>query len=221
MSFRKERFIEPEVLDDQTPERAAPSLRDIVKINRLTGGHRVLREALAACMEPGAAFSMLDVGAASGDTAALVRTLFPRATVVSLDYRSHHLAGAPGDRVAADAFRLPFPPRSFDVVYCGLFLHHFNNDAVVQLLHSFGEIARRNVIVNDLERHILPWYFLPATKWIFGWDSLTLHDGPISVQAAFTGPELRHLGECAGLQSCRVRVYRPAFRLCLIAGPAT
>lgn len=216
MSFRRTRLIEPEELDDQSPERAAPSLRDIVRINRLTGGHKVLREALKECVTPDEKFTMLDVGAASGDASEIVRQRYPKARVISLDYRIHHLATAAGDRVVGDAFRLPVAHRSVDIVYCGLFLHHFPDREVVALLSSFAKTARRFVIANDLERHILPYYFLPLTQPIFRWDPLTLHDGPISVQAAFTQAELQQMGDHAGLRNVRVRVFRPAFRVCLI-----
>lgn len=219
MSFRRGRYIMPEILDDQVPERAAPSLSDIVRINRYTGGHRVLRQAMAASVRPEDRFTMLDVGAASGDAAAIVRREYPNARVVSLDYRMHHVWTAPGDQIVADGFALPLRPRSFDIVYCGLFLHHFSNDQIAVLLRSFGTIAKRLVIANDLERHVLAYYFLPATRWLFRWDPLTLHDGPISVQAGFTRNELEELARKAGLQQVRVRRSRPAFRLCLLGKP--
>lgn len=217
MRFRRGRFVQPEILDDQAPERAAPSLRDIVRINRLTGGHKILRDTFRRLVGSGERFTVLDIGAASGDAAAEILALHPNASVVSLDYRHHHLSVAPAPRLVADAFRLPISPRSVDFVYCGLFLHHFSNEAVINLLRSFALVARRSVIVNDLERHVLPYWFLPATRWVFGWDPITLHDGPISVQAGFTGPELRTLAQRAGLSDIEVRVHRPAFRVSLVA----
>lgn len=217
MRFRQTRLIQPEILDHQTPERALPSLRDIVRINRLTGGHNVLRQRLAPLFRDDEAFTILDAGSAMGDAAIQIRKQFPRATVYSLDYRFHHVLHAPPPRLVADAFHLPLRPRSFDAVYCGLFLHHFTGGEVVELLRAFGAVSRRFVIVNDLERHLLPFYFLPATSWLFGWDPVTLHDGPVSVQAAFTGAEIEQLARAAGLRSIDVRVHRPAFRVSMVA----
>lgn len=137
--------------------------------------------------------------------------------ITALDYRLHHLSAAGAARVAADAFRLPFRGRSFDAVYCGLFLHHFTDEAVVELLRSFAAVARRYVVVNDLERNIIAYHFLPMTRWLFGWDPITLHDGPVSVQAAFRASELRELARRAGLDRVDVRVYRPAFRIAMVA----
>jgi 2-polyprenyl-3-methyl-5-hydroxy-6-metoxy-1,4-benzoquinol methylase len=219
MKYRRRRCIEPEILDDQRPENAQASLRDLVRINRLTGGHKVIRLSLGRLFKPDESFRLLDVGAAMGDAAVEIRKLYPNAHVVSLDHRKHHVEHAPKPRVVGDAFRLPFAPGSFDVVYCGLFLHHFENDRVVELLRSFGHLALRYVIVNDLERSVLPYYFLPATAWLLRWDPITLHDGPISVQAAFTRGELHGLAEAAGLRDVDVRVHRPAFRLSMVASP--
>lgn len=217
MAFRRNRVIQPEILDEQTPERAAPSLRDIVRINRMTGGHEVLRRCLRRLVKPEEAFSFLDVGAGSGDAAAVVKAKYPQASVVSLDYRLHHLRSAPPHRLAGDAFRLPLRDQSIDIAYCGLFLHHFSDEQVVQLLGAMRQVARRFVVVNDLERHVLPWLFLPATRWLFRWDPITLNDGPISVQAGFTGAEMRTLAVRARFRDVDVQVHRPAFRVSMVA----
>jgi 2-polyprenyl-3-methyl-5-hydroxy-6-metoxy-1,4-benzoquinol methylase len=214
------RVIRHELLDEQTPERAAASLRDLVRINRLLGGHEVLRKTLRRVVTPSDEFTMLDVGAASGDMGRAVREQYPHARVTSMDYRAHHLSAADPPRVIADAFRLPFAPASFDIVHCSLFLHHFDNKQVISILASFGQMARRHLVVTDLERNPLAYYFLPATRWLFRWDPITLHDGPISVAAAFRAGELRQLAAAAGLQDIEVRTHRPAFRLSLIASPS-
>jgi hypothetical protein len=217
MLFRRRRIIEPEILDDQPPEKAQPSLRDLVRINRLAGGHNVLEQTFRRLVKPGDVFTVLDVGSATGDAAVGLRRVFPRVTVISLDYRRHHLLPSPPPRLVADAFALPFRPGSVDFVYCGLFLHHFTNEEIITLLRNFGALALRGIIVNDLERHIVAYYFLPATRFLFRWNKITLHDGPISVQAAFTRDELIDLARRAGLHNIDVRVHRPAFRLSMSA----
>lgn len=217
MRFRPHRLIEPEILDDQTPERAAPSLADIVRINRITGGHNILRRTFARLAPPGDRFTVLDAGAASGDAGMELRRLYPSATVISLDYRIHHLRHSDPPCVVADAFHLPIRAKAVDYVYCGLFLHHFTANQIVALLRAFAACARRHIIINDLERHILPYYFLPATRWILGWDPITVHDGTISVQAGFTRDELADLARAAGLVDVDARLHRPAFRISVVA----
>ena len=210
------RVIEPEILDLASPTDAAANLADLVRINRWFGGHRVIRQSFER-MEPPERFTVLDVGAASGDNGRAIRAGFPGARVTSLDLQPRNLALADAPRVVGDAFALPFAPASFDYVFCSLFLHHFEDAAVVELLRAFARLARRGVIVTDLERHALAAAFLPATRRLFGWQHITLHDGPISVRAAFTACELRELARQAGLLRADVRRHLPWFRLSLTA----
>jgi SAM-dependent methyltransferase len=211
------RLILPELLDTLPPDQACASLRDLVRINRRWGGHSTLRSLLRDNVPGGQAFSLLDVGAASGDMGASIRRWYPAAKVTSLDYLPSHLGGSPEPRVAGDAFRLPFRPASFDYVFCSLFLHHFREEKIVELLRNFGALARQAVLAIDLERHPIPYYFMAWSRPLLGWDPVTVHDGAISVEAAFHAQELEELARQAGLRNPRARVFRPAFRITLAA----
>lgn len=213
----RERFIVPEMLDHAPPDVTRASLRDLRRINRYLGGYFVLRKMFAHLVGPNDSFSVLDVGAASGDMGAAIRRSFPGARVTSLDYKAHHLAQATDPKLAADAFHLPFRPRSFDFVFSSLFLHHFTDELVVELFASFRSVARRAVLAIDLDRGPLAYYFLPNTRWLFGWHDITISDGQISVEAAFKRNELEALAARAGLASAHVRVHRPWSRLSLVA----
>jgi len=213
----RERVIVPEMLDHAAPEVARASLRDLTLVNRYLGGHLVLRKMFAGLVRPDESFSVLDVGAASGDMGAAIRHSFPGARVTSLDYKRDHLTQAADPKLVADAFRLPFRPTSFDFVFSSLFLHHFTNEQVVELFMSFRSVARRAVLAIDLDRGPLAYYFLPNTRWLFGWHAITISDGQISVQAAFKKDELLALAAKAGLSGAEVWVHRPWSRLSMVA----
>jgi Methyltransferase domain len=213
----QERVIVPEMLDHAPLDVARASLRDLARVNRYLGGYLVLRKIFAGLVQSDESFSVLDVGAASGDMGAAIVRGFPNARVTSLDYRADHLAQAADPKLVADAFQLPFRPASFDFVFSSLFLHHFTNEQVVELFVSFRSIARRAVLAIDLDRGPLAYYFLPNTRWLFGWQPITIHDGQISVQAAFKREELRALAARAGLGRADVRVHRPWSRLSMVA----
>jgi len=208
--------LKPEILDTLPYDQARASLADLVRINQRWGGHSTLKRLITEAHPP-EDFSFLDVGAASGDMGACVRQWYPGARVTSVDLNLSHLASCDGDRVCGDAFNLPFRPAAFDFVFCSLFLHHFTDEEVMKLLTGFGQLAGRAVLVIDLERNPIPYYFIPWTRWIFGWDPVTVNDARISVEAAFKAEELERLAKRAGLMNPRARVCYPGFRIAMIA----
>ena len=205
------------MLDHAPLDVARASLRDLARVNRYLGGYYVLGRLFAGLVKPGESFSVLDVGAASGDMGAAIRRRYPLARVTSLDYKGDHLDQAGDPKLVADAFHLPFRPASFDFVFSSLFLHHFTNDQVVELFRGFRCLARRAVLAIDLERGPLAYHFLPGTRWLFGWQDITIHDGQISVAAALKKDELLALARRAGFEAARVQVHRPWSRLSLVA----
>ena len=217
MALESGRTIVPELLDHAGAEEARDNLKDLVKINRYFGGHAILRRMIAEFVDPRDRFTVLDVGAASGDMGAALRRSYPRAIVTSLDHRPVHLEEAAPPKLAGDAFQLPFGPASFDFVFSSLFLHHFTDEQVVELFHGFKAVARRAVLAIDLERGPLAYYFIPATRWLFGWHDISMHDGPASVRAAFKKDELLELARRAGLKSAKTKIHRPWARVSLVA----
>ncbi len=217
MALAAQRTIVPEMLDHAPLDVARASLRDLTRVNRYLGGYYVLGKLFAHVAKTSESFSVLDIGAASGDMGAAVRRRYPRAHVTSLDYRGAHLEQAADPKVVADAFHLPFRAGSFDFVFSSLFLHHFTNEQVVELFRGFRYVARRAVLAIDLDRGPLAYHFLPNTRWLFKWHEITISDGQISVAAALTKDELLGLARRAGLDNTVVRVHRPWSRLSLIA----
>jgi len=211
------RVLKPEILDTLPPDQARASLADLTRINKTWGGHSTLGRLMREVVRPDEKFSFLDVGAASGDMGSCVRAWYPGASVTSLDRLESHLAAAPGPKVAGDAFALPFAPKSFDFVFCSLFLHHFTNEEIIRLFQEFATTARRAVLAIDLERNPIAYYFIPWTRWIFGWDPVTANDGAISVEAAFHPTELESLARAAGLKNPHAQTFHPAFRIALHA----
>jgi ubiquinone/menaquinone biosynthesis C-methylase UbiE len=211
-----QRLIKPELMDHASPDVARRNLEDLVRINRNFGGHSVLKQMVNRVIQKGERFTLLDIGAASGDTARVLQSVHPGATITSFDYNAVNLDAAPRPKVLGDAFALPFPPASFDYVMCSLFLHHFTDQQVIGLLRNFYAVARRAVFISDLQRSVFPYYFLPITRVMYKWDWITVHDGMISVRAAFRKPELERLAREAGIPNPEARVHRPAFRIELI-----
>jgi SAM-dependent methyltransferase len=215
--FDRNRRVQPEILDFVPGHLVSANLADLRRINRWFGTCWVLNRVFSAMARREDSFDVLDVGAASGDLGRCLAARFPRAKVVSLDLRQRNVAAAAPPKLVADAFRLPFRPRSFDYVLASHFLHHFHDNAAVELLSRLHSLARRALVILDLERSRLAYHFLPATRFLFRWSPVTVHDGQISVQAAFQPRELARLAVIAGLPAPVVRRHFPWFRVSLVA----
>jgi SAM-dependent methyltransferase len=210
------RVLGTELLECAESAPADRNLRDIARINRWFGGHHALLRMMRDLATSDERFSVLDVGAGSGDMGRCLTGYFPNAKVISLDHRRSHLRNAPSPRVVADALELPFPTGSFDFVLCSSVLHHFPDDGVIDMIASLRLFARRALLLLDLERHPLAYHFLPMTKRVFGWCPLTVHDGPISVAAAFRVEELASLANAAGASVLTARRHWPWFRMSVV-----
>jgi ubiquinone/menaquinone biosynthesis C-methylase UbiE len=213
MSRVQVRTIEPEMMDSASDADLVLNLRDIARINFWTGARRRLLWELRQWFGDGEDFRFLDVGAASGDVAEAIRKGFPRAGTVCLDLQYRNLASAPQPRVQADAFRLPFPDGAFEVVHCSLFLHHFSTKEAEQLIAEMHRVSSRLVLIQDLHRHWLSYYFLPLTQWCFRWQAITVSDGMKSVQAGWKRRELEKMLERLDLlRVSAVQWHFPSFR---------
>src|SRR5690242_1412912 len=196
------RITSAELLDDDlgTPGEISASLDDLWRINRRLGGvSSSLRMLDQFFSRTGARTArILDVGCGDSRLAGHLRAQLLHRGIQSdffvLDRRMTHLkSGKPAAAglrpVVADVFAMPFREASFDVVMCNLFLHHFSGETACELLRSLARVARSAVLVNDLERHILPYLFIRLAI-PFARSRLTRHDGPASVRQAYTRAEL-------------------------------
>ena len=213
-----------EWLDDDlgTPKEIHQSFDDLWRINRHLGGVsgclRLLGKFFARTGTHHA--RILDVGSGDARLAARLQEELAKrqlsAEFVAFDRRPNHLNNGnhfpPGfSRVAGDAPKFPFPAKSFDVVMCNLFLHHFSGAEARKMLHGLAEMASRAVLINDLERRFLPYFFI-RIAWPFARSRVTRHDGAASVRQAYTRQELGELVREAGFTKFEVESL-PAFRL--------
>lgn len=207
------RVLEPEILDEAPEGDAQANLRDIARINGLTGARRTLLGMLRGRFDAGQPLRVLDAGAASGDFAQAIAEDFAEAWTVCLDLQHRNLKCASGARVQSDAYRLPFANGTFDVVHCSLLLHHFPEELCAELIAELQRVSRGVVLIQDLHRHWLAYYFLPATQWLLGWHPITVSDGMKSVAAGWRRAELEKLlSRMDLLDSSQIRWHFPSFR---------
>jgi len=199
-------------LDD--PGHLAANLRDLRRLNRLTGGGSLSVRAVRAlrAAEPGAS-TLLDVGCGACDIPVLLladaRQRGEALEVTATDSRPEVLAAAQAvrlglDRVAglkiavADGLGLPYPDGSFDIAHTSLVVHHLAPGDAVVLLREMLRVARSGIVVNDLDRSWPTWLGAWLLAHTVARSRYTRHDGPLSVRRAYTRDEMTDLIREAG-----------------------
>jgi SAM-dependent methyltransferase len=221
-----------ELLDGPLDDLAAlgANLRDLTRINRLTGGAalsvRAVRELL-----PGDG-TVLDVGTGGADIPVrLLADARRRGTsleVTATDGRQEVLDAAVAVRPAlarvpglalglADGRRLPFGDGAFDVAHASMVLHHLEPPDAITFLAELRRVARLGIVVNDLARGRLNWLGAWIVTHSIAPGRYTRHDGPLSVRRAYTRPEMERLLERAGLAPARTFVGFAGHRYAMVA----
>jgi len=111
----------------------------------------------------------------------------------------------------ADVLRLPPLPdhRKPDVVVCCLFAHHLENEGIVRLLEVMKGLARRRVILNDIERSWLGWWSVFVGSRLLTRSPVVHVDSVRSVRASLTRTELLELSRRAGMNNALIRTAVP------------
>jgi len=195
---------------DADPALLRKSFRYIRRINTLLGYTRATLshlERFSKGWTPGQTIRVLDLATGSGDIPqAIVRWARRRGfdvRVVGADLLPEAAAEAVegcGGRlriVRADVLNLPFADGSFDYAITNMFLHHLEDDQVVQVLRGLARVARRGIIAADLlrNRRAYAWIVL-FTLWA---NPMVKHDARVSVAQAFSRQEVLRLRDRAGL----------------------
>jgi ubiquinone/menaquinone biosynthesis C-methylase UbiE len=209
-----------ELLDDPSlpDSEMRLSLEDIDRVHRHWRGSRALARYLAPRLGvPGRPLSILDVGAGSASVARGLRASLSNGggelRVTALDVQWRHLAAgrvsAGPDSVAlvaANAFRLPFPDRAFDLAVSTLFFHHFSPEENRSILAELLRVARLGFAVLDLRRHRIPLAIAMAGRAVFR-SRVSVHDAVASVRQAYTAAEAQAIARTVTSTARAVRVF--------------
>jgi 2-polyprenyl-3-methyl-5-hydroxy-6-metoxy-1,4-benzoquinol methylase len=114
-----------------------------------------------------------------------------------------------------DIFSAYFQNQQFDIIHCSLFTHHFTDEELIALFKTWSKQANTAVIINDLHRHTISYYF---TKWIIralSKSEMVRYDSVLSVKRAFKRKELIDILNRAGITNYSLK-WKWAFRWELI-----
>ncbi len=204
------RAHELELLDlpDLDGAELRANLRELALLSRLPGGAATSIRAIGR-LAGNDEIRILDVGTGGGDLPlAFARHGEGRWRVIASDNRPEILDLAAGWTAAeplvttllADGRQLPLEDREVDVAHASLVLHHLDPAAVVVMLREMRRVSRRGVVINDLQRGILPFAVTALVTTALARSRYTRHDGILSARRAYTLTELDSMLDEAGLR---------------------
>jgi 2-polyprenyl-3-methyl-5-hydroxy-6-metoxy-1,4-benzoquinol methylase len=202
---------EPELMDRPqpvTPELAS-DLRNLRKLNRYFGSYRLIEHFLRRWIQPRSRMRILDLATGSGDIPRLIvdyaRSAGATVTVDAVDQQPSTLEIARS--LSRDYPEIEFiegdvlsfgESGGYDVVFCSLALHHFEEAAAVELLRRCRDLSRQYVLVSDLRRGLLATIGVYLLTAVIFREPMTRTDARLSAARAFSFPEFRSLAERAG-----------------------
>ena len=199
------RVIEPELLDSLPVDdpRAMASRRDLVRVNAVMGQSIIMARLLRRNVRH-TPRRLLEIGAGDGRfMLAVARRLgwsdvelvmLDQADLVTPRVRADFAAlGWRVETVVADVFDWIEGPDvgQFDAVCANLFLHHFAEAALGELLSVMPRLAPCFLATEPRRSSVALW----CTGWLRALraNGVTLHDAAASVRAGFAGHELSQL----------------------------
>ena len=211
-----QRSYEVEIMDDFSirDERIDIALGELKVINKYLGGISTTKSALKYFVRSKSQeLKILDIGSGSSDNLIAAKNIFPQLKIISIDKNLRVLSGSINSlgKINSDAFELPFKNNSCDIIHAALFLHHFTEEQIHILLKEFLRIARKGVIINDLQRSWLALRGIKILTLLFSKSAMVKNDGPLSVKRGFTKSEIINLLSYAGIKNFVIK-WKWAFR---------
>lgn len=229
-----QRHLVPELMDapDVDPQAHRRALRALRRINRISrAGAAMSRPILCHANVCGRkTLRMLDVASGGGDVPlSIARQLRARGIETHLTLFDQSGIGLADAVTAARAMGIDvsaqtgnalvaLPEQAYDVVTCGLFLHHLDRSQAIAALAQMRRASGGIIVVSDLVRSRIGLLAATFGCHVLSRSPLVHHDGPASVRAAWTVEELHDLARDAGLGDVRIRRCFP-WRMLLVARP--
>ncbi|MEQ8237726.1 MAG: methyltransferase domain-containing protein [Cyclobacteriaceae bacterium] len=225
----KERSEEIEIMDDLNiaGEVVDQTLRELDVINRNLGGNQVSLAVFKKLLKEKSPRSLVDLGCGGADIlmdmAKIAKDANPPIQFFGVDANQEIVDYANKNTAAWDnihceklnIFSEAFAQKSFDIIHCCLFTHHFTSDELVILFKQWKTQAKIAIIINDLHRHWLAYY---SIKWITGFFSssyMVKNDAAVSVARGFKKRELLDILTRADLTNYKIK-WKWAFRWQLV-----
>jgi len=193
----KHRSHTKELLDgDVTEQDLILNLKELHSINTLLGGYSISINAFKKIKIQNK--NIVDIGSGGGDMLHKIYKYAQRNTIdcnlygvdlkkVCTQYAASHLPEQL--TFIADDYRNASTHISpIDVLHACLFTHHLTDEQIIELI-QFALKNKSTLIINDLERNPVAYYFIKVLTHLFSKSHLVKNDAPLSVLRGFKKKE--------------------------------
>ena len=205
------RSTEQELMDDFTMqgELLRDTLDKLGNINKWLGGNRITLngvEKLLQEKDKSQTYTIVDLGCGHGDILRLIAQWGRRHNfklkLIGIDANTYAIAYANElssefpelHFKVSDVFSEDFEKLNCDIILSTLFLHHFKDEDIVQLLNTFSKNANLGIVVNDLQRSRTAYFLFQCLGLVIS-NHMIKQDGLISIKRAFKKNELIKFSE--------------------------
>ncbi|HPE84060.1 MAG TPA: methyltransferase domain-containing protein [Aequorivita sp.] len=98
-----------------------------------------------------------------------------------------------------------------DIAICTLFLHHFNEERISELLYTLLKKSNNGLVINDLQRSRMAFNLFKILSKLFLKTKTAKYDGLVSIARGFKKSELEHISKKIPNQKSEIH-WRWAFR---------
>ena len=205
----------PEFLDtaELTTAELAPILRDLARFNGAMFGHWPALSWLKRAtrnLPQGELLTLVDVGCGYGDELRAIRRWTRRRGIamrlIGIDLSAEVVAVAREATPNADDIEYRVGDvfefsagEPVDLIVSSLVAHHMADPMIEKFLRWMEATARRGWFICDLQRSVVPYYFIGLSGWLMRVHSVVISDGRISVARALRWREWEARFAAAGI----------------------
>jgi 2-polyprenyl-3-methyl-5-hydroxy-6-metoxy-1,4-benzoquinol methylase len=224
------RSVEKELLDQENipVQDLYQNLRELDFINHWLGGYAISFSALKKVLKEDKNMHLVDIGCGGGDTLKRIakwnegkqyglKLYGVDLKSVCINYAEENLEGRDVTLICDDYRNVFDHIEHADIIHACLFCHHLSSEQLVELVR-FCRDKGCILVVNDLERNPIAYYFIKWLTRLFSNSYLVKNDAPLSVLRGFKKKEWLGILQKAGAQKYTVQ-NKWAFRHQVIVYP--
>jgi ubiquinone/menaquinone biosynthesis C-methylase UbiE len=190
----------PEIMDDFSIKdgRIDKALKELKTINYFLGGNSTTKAGIKKILKiiPGdSEVKILDAGSGASDVLLSVKHIItnPKYFCMDINIRTCNFmkANSPSfNIICGNVLKFPIKNEEYDIAHASLFLHHFSEEKIKEIMKNLINSAKYGAVINDLRRSVLAYWGIKILTMLFSKSEMVKNDGPLSVKRAFTKKEL-------------------------------